>query len=649
MKTIKYVLFAIIIFLCAVTGSELYQSYLQTFTNQFYFIEIENDNREVVETVVMSTAEKYDADVFAIERKDIDAFHSKVIIYATEDFKTSFFLKQGITEGIKNSFFSGSTEVKFCPFDDVAGNKNVVRYYFTGTKDVVSSIRQSMNAQFATSYIHKEDINGSEYLIYGIWIISFGFILLLTWLDIQFSRKADFLKISMGASTGKIIAENIIKDLLATVIICSVVYWILYERIFVAYRLDFAIGVMLSFLVFNSLLYVSILKYDYKEIIYGANINVKLLANTYLLKAVVMIMLVISLSCNMMTIFENVNALQPYYKIDKLNDYNTLMITPNSTVLQNEISTKQVKTQLYYEAYSQDRVLLSTSCASLEEPIIVVNEKALNALVSNQVFLQEQNVDFIVCIPESKEKEIDEYDIEFAVRTTNSNFFGLENYTYEVSSYAHTEAIYFDLRSVSDLPLGFEQISDPVMVYCNISANQICELMEENTYIDFGDRWANIVFDIQDISVFSEGALNDIEELYFNNLVEQCSQYKDSLIRTVLINSMLSIILLVLSVLLVGVIVKIEYLINSKEIAIKKIMGYSILERNKPIILLNVFAIFIAIITGGIISKMYEVFDVWTLCTVSLFVFGLDTILILSNMAIAENKNTAHILKGGSL
>ena len=92
-----------------------------------------------------------------------------------------------------------------------------------------------------------------------------------------------------------------------------------------------------------------------------------------------------------------------------------------------------------------------------------------------------------------------------------------------------------------------------------------------------------------------------------------------------------------------------EYLINSKEIALKKILGYSIFRRNLSIILLNVFSVFIAFITGLILTSMYSLFSVAILCLVCLLVFVIDTILILLNMAVAENKNTAHILKGGSL
>lgn len=55
----------------------------------------------------------------------------------------------------------------------------------------------------------------------------------------------------------------------------------------------------------NSLLYLTLLKVDYKEVIYGANINGRLLANAYLLQAIVVILMVVSLSSNLVAIREN--------------------------------------------------------------------------------------------------------------------------------------------------------------------------------------------------------------------------------------------------------------------------------------------------------------------------------------------------------
>lgn len=186
-------------------------------------------------------------------------------------------------------------------------------------------------------------------------------------------------------------------------------------------------------------------------------------------------------------------------------------------------------------------------------------------------------------------------------------------------------------------------------MYCNLSKARINELLENNTGIDFGDRWANIIFDIKDTSLFSKSIKDKLDDVQFRSVIELCNQYKSNLVRGVLLNSVLSAFLLILSVMLISVIVKMEYLVHSKEIALKKILGYSVLQRNIALLSINVFAVSIAFITGVILSKMYGIFDIGALYIVSLTILLVNSILILINMTVAEKHNTAHILKGGSL
>lgn len=651
MKCVKFVITALLALFCFIMSSELYQLHLQMFSNQYFYIDIENEDRNQVCSIVASAAEKYNEHVFAIERQNIDTFHSRLTIYADEDTRNILSREQDITEGEASSFFSGSTEVVLLPFADVANDGNVVRYYFTGSKDTVSSIRQNIYSQIATSYIHKDSVSVVDKLIYGIWIILFGLILLLTWADIQFSKKSDFLKISMGSSVGKMILGKILIDAIFNAAIFGAVYVSLKSKLFLAYKLDFVFYALLIFFVLNSFLYITLIKVDYKEVIYGANINGKLLANTYLLQAVVVILTVVSLSSNLVAIRENEKELVPYDTIERLGGYTSLSITPTESVLQSTEDVGKLEASIYLEAYLQDKVLLSTFCAALgDEPIVVLNEVALNTVVSNAgMFQEDTESDFVVYIPENRYSEIDSYDIEFAAATTASTFFGLESYSFEAREYSHVDVVYFDLRNESELSFGSDLISDPIVVYCNLSKARIHELLENNTGIDFGDRWANIIFDIKDTSLFSKSIKDKLDDVQFRSVIELCNQYKSNLVRGVLLNSVLSAFLLILSVMLISVIVKMEYLVHSKEIALKKILGYSVLQRNIAILSLNVFAVSIAFITGVILSKMYGIFDIGALCIVSSTILLVNSILILINMTVAEKHNTAHILKGGSL
>ncbi len=651
MKYVKFLITALLTLFCFIMSSEFYQLHLQSFSNQYYFLSIGTGEREEVAQIVVSAAEEYNEHVFAFEREDIDALNSRLIIYADEETISILAQSQDIVEGEAESFFSGSTEVIFLPFSEVAGNASVTTYYFTGTKDTASSIRLYIYSQVATSYIHMMGSSVTDYLIYIIWVILFGFTLVLTWLDIQFSKKSDFLRLSMGGSCGRIILEKILIDAVFYVVILSLAYICLKDIIYLDYEVDFVLYAFIVFVIFNSLLYLTLLKVDYKEVMYGANINGKLLSNTYVLQAVVIILMIVSLSSTLLVIRETQKELQPYDTIEQLSGYASLSITTTDSLSEEEMD--QLRTRIYLEAYLQDKVLLSTYCAGLEEDgdyIVVLNEAAVNKVVSNpEIFEVDSDADFIVYIPESRYAELDDYYIEFATYTTASNFSDLQEYSYKVCEYEHVDVVYFDLREMDTLSYGSDLVSDPVIVYCNLSKERINEMLENNAIIGFGDRWANVFIDASDISFLSENVTDEVEDIKAISVVDQCNQYKASLMRTVLLNTIVSVFLFALNIVLILVIVKMEYLVNSKQLALKKIFGYSLWQRNIEMLSLNALSTFIAFVTGFILVKMYDVFDVGSLIVVSLVMLLVNSSLIMMNMTAAERHNTANILKGGSL
>lgn len=134
MKCVKFVITALLALFCFVMSSELYQLHLQMFSNQYFYIDIENEDRSQVCSIVASAAKKYNEYVFAIERQNVDAFHSRITIYADEDTRNILSREQNIAEGEASSFFSGSTEVVLLPFSDVVNDESVVRYFLPARK-----------------------------------------------------------------------------------------------------------------------------------------------------------------------------------------------------------------------------------------------------------------------------------------------------------------------------------------------------------------------------------------------------------------------------------------------------------------------------------------------------------------------------------
>lgn len=645
MRIVKHIVSAFIVLLCFLLSSELYQAHLQSFTNQFFFFQISNNDREYMCSVVLEAADKYGEDVFAVERTDLDAYHSQLKVYGTKGALDHLAQTQSIASGTKSSLFSGSTAISLHRFNEIVNN-DVERFYFTGTKDSVSLIRQYVYSKMAASYIHKESAIGNEWIIYAVWAVSLLFLLLLTWMDIQFQRKSNFLRMSLGQSVHQIILKNVLLDVLLNSAVFLIVYFTLSSFVFADFEISYVCFCFLGYLPVNSSLYFSLLKCDYKQIIYGANINEKTLANTYILKACVMILLIVSLSCNLSLVKENLYYLLRYDTVDRLDGYQTMEVKTTKEVAESEDRQDDVYAQIFFEKYRQGKVLIAASCATFDdEPIVVINENAADIVVSNPEIFQESERDFVVYIPTARKTELDSEDIDFAARSTASHFFGMEasEISYDVVTYEHTEAIYFDVREVTKLTLGFDVLENPIIVYCNISPEKAMHLLQTGRSATL----TNVMFALDGTEDFLQ--IDGVKDIACSDIVELCNQFKGTLLRIVLLNSTVSLFLLILSILIISAIAKLEYMINAKMIAIKKILGYSLLARNKVIVLLNLFAIMIGAITGFILSGMYEISTFRMVAFVSFVILIFDSSLIMFNILKMEKRNVSHILKGGSL
>ena len=669
MKVLKYIISLVVLLLCFTLNGELYQAHLQNFTNGYYYFELDAEDKTQVCAELSAAAEKCGQIVFAIDRQNLDAFRSRITVFMAGASKKAFAEALNVAEGEACSCFSGQTELYFCPLTEIPDAPGVNRFFFSGSKEEVLQIRQIINMRIGAGAVHKEAATGTELIVYALWVLAFGFLTLLTWMDIQFSRKVVFLRVSMGASIRAEICKCILRDLLLFSAVFAAVYSVLGRYFYISFRMDVVLLTFLAFCIGNSLLYLSFARGGYKEIIYGANIDQKLLPNAYLMKALVLILLVIAGACTLTLINKNAGWLQAYQRIDKMEDYYTIQLTypgSRSDLSPEEEEARYAReTRLYLEAYRENRVLLANSWITVREgepPQIVMNAPAIPMLLSRPEYFQNCTATFTVFVPEQYADRYSADDIE-NVAEYGAEFFGfLEamgtvekesreaiRYSYEAISYPTTEALYFDLRRESKLPYGFARVKDPLIVCCNVTAEQIDALMDAGAVVRFNSFWESLMFAVNDTDFFSEEAMHGLRQIDFNNVVAQCGQYKSSLLRVLFINTALSLVLLALSIVLISVIVRLEYLVNAKELALKRILGHSVLQRNSAAVLLNLFSILIALITGWILSEMTGLFDKLTLCAVCLLVSLIDAAISLSNMLAAERKNIAQILKGGCL
>ena len=112
---------------------------------------------------------------------------------------------------------------------------------------------------------------------------------------------------------------------------------------------------------------------------------------------------------------------------------------------------------------------------------------------------------------------------------------------------------------------------------------------------------------------FTEDDIEQLKETYnlrevkVTKVTEQCEQYKASFLRKVLIVTVISAFMMLLEMIIMMTIIRTEYVVNARELAVKKVLGYSIWKKNRELILLNLFSAMIALTTMMVIHFMYNV------------------------------------------
>lgn len=665
MKLAKYLIAMLLIALCFCMGGEIFQSYSVTFTDRYYFIDIVLPEDDTAMTVA-KVAKSCGSEAFAPISGSSSPGRTTLYIYGTEGALSEISSDFNTNGGTAKSLFSGATDIRFLDISMLGADIAGVTFYFSGDKDTAINIRSRLaSAGLGCSYVHKNTPSSNRWLLMGIWAAAAAFILFLTWMDIQFQKKKTFVRISLGESVYSIILRNVLWDLAVYAFIFILEKEIISRFVFTGFRSMFVLLLCMGTLLINSALYLTMAKYDYKEVMNGANVRQSLLSDSYLIKALLMLLLIISLAENVSLAKDNYRFVDAYKRLGCLTDYVSVMAKQAGAFITAEQGTDSfeelladetgetavasAERRLFLEAYSAGKVLLSVSFTGLDEPILYVNTTAVEALASDASFIRASDKDFVVYIPERMRETITPSDIAFASHTCAYQLFGMAEYTCEPVFYEHTDMIYFDFQNGAVLANGFEVLSDPIMVLCNVTPEKALLLADgESGSYTFGMTFRSIFF-------HNSMPLNSLEDCEYVKAIdrinagEQCSENRSRLTRAVILGVTISVFLYIFYLLISSAAVRAEYMINSKRIALKRIFGYGLISRNRNVLIFNAITVFAGMVMAVILVALFKLVPLGTtiLCGAAMLI--LDLMLVTVMMAHTEKKNTAWVLKGGCL
>ncbi len=426
MKIVKWVISLILFAACLILTAETYQNYLNTFNDGMYYFYDDihmsaEDTEELCRSLQEAVAEE-NAYAFTVSRIITAADNCTCEIFVTEGCKEILKENYGISEGVFESLLSGVTTVRISDLSEWAERSGTIRdyprYFIIGTEEQAKNVDDKLHAEDTVITHIRRDNRANLYIIVaGVWGIAFLFLLLLTWFSIQFDKKKDFLKISLGCSTAQIIIRAIIQDIVAFIVGFAAVYFVISQLAYVGYGITTLAIMFISFLIINSGLHLTLLKNNYKAILYGANLNQSLLVNCYALKTITSLVVIFSLSVIYVFISQNIDYIFLEDKVMSMGSYQFLNFQLSSIESDDDGREHQ---QNILKALRRDERIKNCSATALrliefetengeEIELLQFNQKCKQFITISgfEDIINGEDADYYVFVPRNKQSLID--------------------------------------------------------------------------------------------------------------------------------------------------------------------------------------------------------------------------------------------------
>ncbi len=591
---------------------------------------------------------------FTVSRIITAADNCTCEIFVTEGCKEILKENYGISEGVFESLLSGVTTVKISDLSEWAERSGTIReyprYFIIGTEEQAKNVDDKLHAEDTVITHIRRDNRANLYIIVaGVWGIAFLFLLLLTWFSIQFDKKKDFLKISLGCSTAQIIIRAIIQDIVAFIVGFAAVYFVISQLAYVGYGITTLAIMFISFLILNSGLHLTLLKNNYKAILYGANLNQSLLVNCYALKTITSLVVIFSLSVIYVFISQNIDYIFLEDKVMSMGSYQFLNFQLSSIESDDDGREHQ---QNILKALRRDERIKNCSATALrliefetengeEIELLQFNQKCKQFITISgfEDIINGEDADYYVFVPRNKQSLIDyeslAYDYIYRRNSVADGSFSVSFHDYG----GNEKIFYFEPQE----EYGFNLSENPFIIYCALTDE---ELQQSGAAIANMER---SIFNISSETMDKLREAYGLDYLTGTSVEQVCERSYHIIKRIILLNCVLSLLLLLLEFFVISVIVRLEYMVNARLLTIQKILGYSLIQKHNMTLILN----FVTIIGGIGINVLFSVFHEWfpwwypLLCGAALLIF--EVVLMIAIIQRYERVNAAKILKGGSL
>ncbi|MEG1243946.1 MAG: DUF1430 domain-containing protein [Oscillospiraceae bacterium] len=287
-----------------------------------------------------------------------------------------------------------------------------------------------------------------------------------------------------------------------------------------------------------------------------------------------------------------------------------------------------------------------------DNPYLIANTNAISYLKRNikEIENREFKNKIYILIPKNLS---DVYDKELSYKQTFKDVKDFyiyqqhttDDYDFEMIIYDSAKIIYFDEM----LPQMSSWVKNPIILLNNINIG------ESNTpissEIENSDYSQSIMYKLSkeevDNFICEFNLTNDFHGItnVYDNYLHNWNLLKSGLY----LNIILSALIIFLEFIIITSILKLEYEVNAVELSLKKVMGYTLWQRNKKIIFMTMSVTLASVVIGLLISFLLKIGELQFIAAGGFVVLVFEMLLIMFFVRKLEKTNIQNILKGEKL
>lgn len=655
MKKLKLIVIYLLLTIGFIFNGELFILYLDGFQESYYqsgfdFVNRENTiaEKEVIQDF-LNAGKTYDVDFFFLDSTIISAYAKDITIFGTPNALKTLQAK-GIFEGKHNSLFMGETQVRYEDFSNLKTIEKFQDCYYIGDQSQLEAMRL-FKASLVDKYsgglpkLFRSD-KETWLNLFAVWSIVFGLILLLTIYEIISLKKEIMVRITLGEDVRTVFGKNALADIGILASAFLSVPFILSPLSNVLFKIQALALAFLALMIANTLINAAVLRVNFKKDIADRRSGGGLLTANYILKTMTTILTIIVLSGNFAILAQGYLMYKQHDFFSEHKDYSYYQLNYRvNNHLGKTISDTETMNQEFYKRFQNYSLQYNDLTANFSSPypVILINRNAFEEIsrVSNalaEAVKSAADDDYYILIPSGMAEDSQEYAIAKEIFTVFSG----ENNLSSVKTKVYDDDV--SLVGIHNMGKYVSRPMENPIILFNNTLQQIDESQADKAMYYAYSTMYNIPE--QDFNHFiAEYQLSD-QIMVKSNALDVYEHNWAIISRNMKLVVILSIFLLALEIALISFIIKLEYQFNAMELALKKVLGYSLFARNNRLILITLVVFLVSVILAFLLRGLLGIAEGADLIWGGLILLAVESVFIAKKAGTMEKANVPAILKG---